>query len=193
MSMQVLGSASRTRRGCTRMDILDLEGMTFCLPQLSEMSFRLPFTDGECRRVELPEGSWGRVDSTGSFAAIVSRTLWWRKRTVKFWRIVSLLRHSEIINFGISSDTVLYLVFYNLKIIDDRFHTKTYCKIVACYDTADWPAILYMLQHEVMNLEDERYRQVFRPFSLYIANRCPTKMLFFSRLTVRGKSNAMFG
>jgi len=39
------------------MDLLDVEGMTFCSPQLSEMSFRLPFTDGECGRVELSEGS----------------------------------------------------------------------------------------------------------------------------------------
>lgn len=38
-------------------------------------------------------------------------------------------------NFGISSDSVLYLVFY--KMIDDRFQTKTYCKIVAWRDAAD--------------------------------------------------------
>ena len=41
----------------TRMDLLDVEGRTFCSPQLSEMSFRLPFTDGEGGQVVLSEGS----------------------------------------------------------------------------------------------------------------------------------------
>jgi hypothetical protein len=57
MTVQVLGSTSRTWGGGTRIDLLDVEGMTFCSPQLSEMSIRLPFTDGEGGRVELSERS----------------------------------------------------------------------------------------------------------------------------------------
>lgn len=42
--------------------------------------------------------------------------------------IIITEHYSYIMNFGISSDSVLYLLLY--KMIDDHFYTKTHCKIV---------------------------------------------------------------
>jgi hypothetical protein len=57
--------------------------------------------------------------------------------------IIIILRYSNIVWNHISSDSVLYLLF--CKIIDDRLHTKTYCKIVAwCAPVIDKQHILYI-------------------------------------------------
>ena len=151
--------------------------MTFCSPQLIEMSFRLPFTDGECGRVELSEGSRGRVDSTGSFAAIVSRTLWWWKRSLKFWRIVSLLRDSivrsstlgSVRNFGLSSvPSVLQDNWWSFP----RARRPTVKLSHGATSTTDKQyCTCYSLRLRISS-SDERCRQVFQPFSLYMANRC---------------------
>ena len=54
--MQVLGSASGTWGGDTRMDLLDVEGATSTRLSVDGM-LQATFTDGECGRVELSEGS----------------------------------------------------------------------------------------------------------------------------------------
>lgn len=40
--------------------------------------------------------------------------------------IIITEHYSYIMNFGISSDSVLYLLLY--KMIDDHFYTTTYCR-----------------------------------------------------------------
>jgi hypothetical protein len=72
---QVLGSASGYWGGGAGMDLLDMEGMVSFLSSNIAKCLRPTFADGECGRMELSERPRGRLDSTRSFATIISGTL----------------------------------------------------------------------------------------------------------------------